>query len=80
MTMSKPLIAFSALALLSLSGCGWSQEEYHAAIRQQCQEKGLQAGTAAFQECFAKELHDDHSYAPSMSARFRGHDWRHDME
>ncbi|MEL3891676.1 hypothetical protein V6B08_15460 [Ferrovibrio sp. MS7] len=36
--------------------------------------------TPTFQECFAKGLHEDHSFAPGINARFKGHDWRHDME
>ena len=71
--------AIIALALL-LSGCGWSQEQYHAAIRQECQAKGVLPDTPTFQECFAKGLHEDHSFAPGINARFKGHDWRHDME
>ncbi len=77
--MQKRFFAVSTLVLL-LSGCSWSQGEYHAGIRQGCQAKGLLPDTPAFQECFARELHEDHSFAPSINPRFKGHDWRHDME
>lgn len=66
-------------AVLGLSGCGWSQEQYHASIRKECTERGLVVGTPAFQECFAKELHADHAKEPGARG-VRNHGWKHDLE
>ena len=75
----RTLLALTIAAAV-LTGCADSQERYHASIRKDCQAKGLTSGTQAFQECFAKELHQDHSYSVGVKPWARGHDWKHDMQ
>lgn len=66
-------------AVLGLSGCGWSQEQYQASFRKQCSNRGLVEGTPAFRECFAKALHGDHDPEPGAKG-VRDHGWKHDLE
>lgn len=75
----KTLFALTIAAAV-LTGCADSQERYYASIRKDCQAQGLTPGTQVFQECFAKELHQDHSYSVGVKPWERGHDWKHDMQ
>jgi hypothetical protein len=75
----KTLLALTIAAAV-LTGCADSQEHYHTSIRKDCEAKGLIPGTHAFQECFAKELHQDHSYGSGSKPWEQQHSWKHDME
>jgi hypothetical protein len=75
----KALLALT-IAAAALTGCADSQERYHASIRKDCQAQGLTPGTQVFQECFAKELHQDHSYSVGSRPWEQSHSWKHDMK
>lgn len=75
----KTLMAV-VLAVLALTGCAGTQEQYHASIRDNCIESGFGPDTPAFKECFAKKLHRKHYTGLSNFPQGKDHGWKHDLE
>jgi hypothetical protein len=68
-------------AVIGLSGCGYTTEQYQESLRRECKAKGFVEQTKPFEECVARELHRDHDREPgAKGVRGRRHGWQDDLD